>query len=134
MGIGGVLVERAERADFGRPHPTTGRLHTIGIGLCPATSRSGQLPVGIPKAFALNRSRIFHPLTDLGAGFAPALAAEFFKYPQGTGARAKHIGHREGINLIECKTGKSYDQAVEHLTDLHNLANHQGEQATSKPA
>ena len=34
----------------------------------------------------------------------------------------------EVITLIEQKTGKSYDQAIEHLTDLRDLARHQGEE------
>jgi hypothetical protein len=57
-------------------------------------------------------------------------------------ARARHLKKMETlaaqetqlwqavIDLIERKTGKSYDQAVQHLSDLQALAQHQGEQAT----
>lgn len=37
---------------------------------------------------------------------------------------------QEVVELIERKTGKSYDQAVKHLLDLRDLAIHQGEQIT----
>jgi hypothetical protein len=37
---------------------------------------------------------------------------------------------QEVIELIERKTGKSYDQAVAHLSDLRDLANHRGEETT----
>jgi hypothetical protein len=36
---------------------------------------------------------------------------------------------QEVMDLIGHKTGKSYDQAVEHLTDLRDLSKHQGEEA-----
>ena len=57
-------------------------------------------------------------------------------------AQAKHLKKMESLatqeaqiwqavmDLIERKTGKAYDQAVEHLTDLHGLAKYRGEQAT----
>jgi hypothetical protein len=55
-------------------------------------------------------------------------------------ARARHLKKMETlatqesqlwqdlINLIKQKSGKSYDQAVEHLLDLRDLAQHQGQQ------
>jgi hypothetical protein len=60
---------------------------------------------------------------------------------QAAAAQARHLKKMETLaaqeaqiwqevfDLIERKTGKAYDQAAEHLADLRDLANHQGEQA-----
>ncbi len=57
-------------------------------------------------------------------------------------AKARHLKKMEALatreaqiwqevfDLIERKTGKAYDQAIEHLADLRDLAQHQGEEAT----